>query len=73
MSSLSRERLVNDVLTSLSDLDSILNLSSANKILGIANVKERKLCRSATSRLRKVWKVFRAKSDNATIADTSSR
>ena len=67
------EGLVGDVLKSLGDLGSILNLSRANKMLGIANIRGRKLGRSATSRLGKVWKVFVAKSDNAAIADTSSR
>jgi hypothetical protein len=68
---LSRERLVNDTLKNLGDLNCILNLPSANKTLGIADVGGRKLGRSATRGLEKVGKVFRAKSGDATIANTS--
>jgi hypothetical protein len=72
-SSLNRDRLVNDILKCLGDLDSILNLPSTSMILGIANIRERKLSRSATSRLGKVQNMFRVKSDNINIADTSRR
>jgi hypothetical protein len=68
---LGRERLVNDILKSLGDLNSILNLPSANKTLGITDVRGRKLGKSATSGLGKVGEVFRVKSDDGAIADTS--
>ena len=71
MSGLSRERLVDDILKSPGDLNSILNLSSANQMLGIANVRGRKLGRLATSGLGKVGEVFGAKSDDAAEAHTS--
>jgi hypothetical protein len=65
------ERLVGDVLKRFGDLNSILDLSRANKTLGIADIRGGKLGRSATSRLGKVREVFRMKSANAAVADTS--
>ena len=70
-SGLSRARLVDDILKSPSDLNSICNLPSVNKMLSIANLRGRKLSRSATSGLGKVGEVFRVKSNDAAIADTS--
>ena len=70
-SGFSRERLVDDILKSPGDLNSILNLPSANKMLGIVNARGRKLGRSATSGLGKVGEVFGVKSDDAAKADTS--
>ena len=65
------EGLVGDVLKRFGDLDSILNLSRANKMLGIADIRGGKLGRSATSGLGKVREVFRTKFANAGVADTS--
>ena len=73
MSGLGRERLVDYVFESLGDLDSILNLTSTDQALAIANIGERKLRRPITRDLRKVEMMLSVKSGYGTGVDTSRR
>ena len=73
MSCLEGEGLVGDVLKGFGDLNSIVNLPRANKMLGIANVRGGKLERMTTRGLEKVWEVLRTKPADAAKADTNLR
>ena len=71
--SLSRDRLIINVLKSLSDLDSIFSLSSADKMYAMANVGWGKLGKTTTRWFSKVWMMFSAKSRDSTSVYTSGR